>query len=179
MKTRTFFKMVFFVCIVLIATASIVAAGGNKSKFNGERIAFLGPPLFFGAQWSSGPNDIMMNVSSRVAQFYVDTDGDDGRVAGILTTIVNVSFENTEPYKTGREWGTFVIEPDAYIGSYWTGHYIGKATADGNWHENYIGIGTGELDGLKFRAYMENTDLSDSGPIIPARTWSIDGFIIE
>jgi len=156
-------------------SSSIVAAGGNRSYFSGER-NMTPPPLFFVAEWYSGPNDIMHDVRCRVPRFFVETD--DSRVTGVQTLIINVHFEQTEPYSTGRIWGKFVIEPTAYPGSYWTGHFFGEAKADGAWYHKYFGYGTGELDGLKFRAYIENTDFNSPKPI-PARTWSIEGFIIE
>ena len=161
--------------------SSIVAAGGNRSDFSGERnmIMIPPPPLFFGAEWYSGPNDIMHDVRCRVVKFLVETNDIDSRVTGVQTVIVNTHLKQTESFSSGRLWGKFVIEPKAYPGSYWTGYFFGEAKADGAWNHRYFGNGTGELDGLKFRAYSENTDLRPIPKPIPARTWSIEGFIIE
>ena len=158
--------------------SSIVAAGGNRSDFSGER-NMTPPGIFSGAEWYSGPNDIMHDVRCRVVKFLLETNDIDSRVTGVQTLIVNVHFKQTEPYSTGRIWGKFVIEPDAYPGSYWTGHFFGEAKSDGAFYHRYFGNGTGELDGLKFRAYSENTDFRPIPKPIPARTWSIEGFIIE
>jgi len=155
--------------------SSIVAAWGDRSDFSGERNIIL-PGLFHGAEWYSGPNDIITELRCRVINFDLDTD--DLRVTGLQTIILNSRQEQTEPYSSGRIWGKFLIEPEAYPGSYWTGHFIGEAKADGAWYHRYFGNGTGELGGLKFRAYSVNTNLTP-GPPIPLRTWSIEGFIIE
>lgn len=176
MKKRTLLKVFFLVCLMIIMNSSIVAAWGDKTKFSGER-NMIPPPIFMGAEWYSGPNDIMHDVRCRVVQFIVETD--DTRVTGVQTVIINNHLEQTEPYSSGRLWGKFVIEPEVYPGSCWTGHFFGEAKANGAWNHRYFGYGTGELDGLKFRAYSENTDFRDIPKGIPARTWSIEGFIIE
>ena len=176
MGNRTLAHMLFFIFFLITINSSIAAAENHTSTFFGERN--IAPPgLFHGAVWNTGKDDMIQEIRCRVVNFDVFTD--DLRVTGLQTVVINTRQKQTEPYSSGRIWGQFVIEPEAYPGSYWTGRLWGEQTADGSWYHKYIGIGTGLLEGLKFRAYSENIDLSTPGPPIPSRTWSIEGFIIE
>jgi hypothetical protein len=134
--------------VLLAAVAGPVAAeGAGRSTFTMEQptVILLDP-------------GVMNHVGDiRGARYVGDLVSSDGRVAGEITTVVNVSFTSLGPSTfdiEARMWGTFHIENDA--GS-WEGTWRGLRGPGLNGIHiiDAVGGGSGAYEGLRITFHME------------------------
>jgi hypothetical protein len=189
MKKQRIFTLIIVGMVTLLLTAGPVLAQAVRTKFEGTRIRTIGM-IEPGTSWDS---DGVRHMRDRMGVWGIETNDDD-RVSGQKYFVIN--FNSQLPDKTGRcfimgpMWGTFILVPDIYCTGRddkdlcieWTGSWEGTYT--GNWdgygyaYQDYVGHGTGELEGLQIRAFTEVLYPScETSP--PNNIWSFEGYILD
>ena len=190
MKKQRIFTLIAMGLVALLLTAGLVAAKAVRTEFSGVR--YLVPdvnPIEPGTQWNS---DEVAHMRDRLTAWRVETN--DPRVFGTKYFVVNFNLQL--PEKTGLclakgpMWGTFTLVPDLYCTEWdedicvdwtgaWEGTYTGYWDGEGYAYQNYVGHGTGELEGLQIRAFTEVRDPDCPPPPPPQKTWDFTGHILD
>lgn len=188
MKKQRVFTLIVIVLITVLLSAGPVLAQAVKTEFEGTRLNTIGN-IDPGTSWDS---DGVGHTRDRLSVWGIDTN--DPRVTGQKYFVINYNFQL--PEKTGRcvasgpMWGTFTLVPDIYCTDWdsdlcvewtgsWEGTYTGKWDGYGYAYQDYVGHGTGELEGLKIRVFSDVLDPACPPPPPPFKTWSFDGSILN
>ncbi len=148
---RRYMMLGLALLLMLVLLAAVVgpatAEGAGRSTFTMEQPTLI--PLDPG---------LMNHVGDiRGARYVGDIVSSDGRVAGEITTVVNVSWTSLGPStfdSVARMWGTFHIANDA--GS-WAGTWTGSRGPGWNGIHiiDAVGGGSGAYEGLRIKFHME------------------------
>ena len=114
-----------------------------------------------------------MHITGQINHEVIQSDED--RVDGIITVVVNgvVNLHTGD----GHFFGDFVLEPDAYDGTF-AGHFSVQI-ADGVLTGHSLGHGTGELTGHIYRTDLSGFIVPDDPPCSnPLGTLHIDGQLL-